>query len=379
VKKRISAVVLGFVVCVAATRPAAQPGRLVIVGGALAANNESVYRAILDGRLGKGPLCVFPTASATPDSAMDGPVGNFDKFGGPGTAKGVFLSMDKPETARDPAVVSQIRACSGFFFVGGVQSRVIRTFRPDGKATPAYDALMARWREGAVVSGSSAGAAVMSDPMIASGTSAGAVTAGLRRVPIALADSEEASGSVTITTGLGFFPAALADQHFLARGRFGRLLVAMLDLDQFDLAFGIDENTALVVDGNTVSAAGASGVVVMDEKARGANGVRVSLMSAGDRFDLTNRTVTLKAEKSAIARSGEPVAPLKDVFARWELLHLLDHFARSPQTELAIPLARGQLTIRKDASFRAVSSGGVGVQNAPAGLAMTGLWFDLRR
>ena len=91
-----------------AARPAAQPGRLVIVGGALAADNESVYRAILDGRLGKGPLCVFPTASATPDSAMASPVANFDKFGGEGTAKGVFLSVSKPETARDPAVVRAV-------------------------------------------------------------------------------------------------------------------------------------------------------------------------------------------------------------------------------------------------------------------------------
>src|SRR3954468_13034285 len=104
----VSAAVLTLVVCIAAVRPAAQPGRLVIVGGALAANNESVYRAILDGRLGKGPLCVFPTAAAAPDSAMAGPVANFDTFGGAGAAKGVLIAMDKPETARDPAIVSQI-------------------------------------------------------------------------------------------------------------------------------------------------------------------------------------------------------------------------------------------------------------------------------
>ena len=367
-----------------AARPAAQPGRLVIVGGGLAADNESVYRAILDGRLGNGPLCVFPTASATPDSAMASPVANFDKFGGEGTAKGVFLSVSKPETARDPAVVSQIRGCSGFFFVGGVQSRVIQTFRPDGKSTPAYEALMARWREGAVVSGSSAGAAIMSDPMIAGGTSAGAVAGGLRRTTVAASDSDDVAGRVVITNGLGFFPAALADQHFLARGRFGRLLVAMLDLDQFDLAFGIDENTALVVDGNAVWAAGASGIVVMDERTakrngKGATGVRVHLMSAGDRFDIASRTVTLKSDKTALPKNGSSVAAPADIFARWELLHVLDQFARSSQTELTSPVKGGQITIRKDAAFRAVAASGPGVQKAPAGLAMTGLSFDLRR
>lgn len=381
--RRLSAALLTLLVGGAA-RPAAQPGRLVIVGGGLETNNESVYRAILDGRFGTGPLCVFPTASATPDSAMASPVANFDKFGGEGTAKGVFLSVSKPETARDPAVVSQIRSCSGFFFVGGVQSRVIQTFRPDGKSTPAYEALMARWREGAVVSGSSAGAAIMSDPMIASGTSAGAVSAGLRRTTIAQSDSDDTAGRVMITNGLGFFSAALADQHFLARGRFGRLLVAMLDLDQFDLAFGIDENTALVVDGNTVWAAGASGVVVMDERTakrngKSATGVRVHLMSAGDRFDIASRTVALKSDKSALPQAGSSVAAPPDIFARWELLHVLDQFGRSSQTELTSLVKGGQITIRKDAAFRAVSSSGPGVQNAPAGLSMTGLSFDLRR
>src|SRR3954470_8737710 len=248
------------------TKANSKAGRLVIVGGALAANNESVYRAILDARAGTGPFCIFPTAGASPDSAMASPVAAFERYAGAGTAKGVLVSSQRLESAHDPAIVAQIRQCSGFFFIGGVQSRVVAAFRPQGKSTPAYEALMQRWREGAVVSGSSAGAAIMSDPMIAGGTSAGAITRGLRRTTVAASDSNEATSGVTITTGLGFFPAALADQHFLARGRFGRLLVALVDLDQFNLAFGIDENTALVVDGGTVWTAGASGVVIMDER-----------------------------------------------------------------------------------------------------------------
>src|SRR5690242_4037225 len=201
--RRFGAAALAVIAATAAHRSTAKPGRLVIVGGALADSNEAIYRAILDGRLGKGPFCIFPTAAATPETSIDGPVKAFEKYAGPGTAKGIFISSAKPETARDPAVVAEIKGCSGFFFVGGVQSRVITAFRPDGKSTPAYDALMERWREGAVVSGSSAGAAIMSDPMIAGGTSAAAIVRGLRRTTVAASDSDEATSGVTITTGLG--------------------------------------------------------------------------------------------------------------------------------------------------------------------------------
>lgn len=48
----------------------------------------------------------------------------------------------------------------------------LAAFRPQGKSTPAYEALMQRWRDGAVISGSSAGAAIMSDSKIANGTRA---------------------------------------------------------------------------------------------------------------------------------------------------------------------------------------------------------------
>ena len=131
-------------------------------------------------------------------------------------------------------------------------------------------------------------------------------------------------------------------------------------------------------------AAGASGIVVIDERTaqrngKSATGVRVHLMSAGDRFDIATRTVTLKSDKTALSKNGSSVAAPADIFARWELLHVLDQFARSSQTELASPVKGGEITIRKDAAFRAVSAPGPGVQKAPAGLAMTGLSFDLRR
>jgi cyanophycinase len=368
-----------------ARRSGSTPGRLVIVGGALNVNNAAVYRAILDARSGSGPFCVFPTAGATPDSDMASPVATFERYGGTGSARGVLVSSLKPETASDPAVVAQIRQCSGFFFIGGIQSRVTAAFRPEGKTTPAYDALVQRWREGAVVSGSSAGAAIMSDPMIAGGTSAAAISRGVKRITYTAGDADDTTGGVTLAPGLGFFSSALADQHFLARGRFGRLLTAMLELREFDLAFGIDENTALVVDRDSLMVVGASGVVVFDERSAKRTGpsvtdVTLHLLGDGDRFDLRSRRPALSSAKLPVAAAPlVPPAQPTNAFARFELLKALDRFSRSPSIELALPMDTGRIVLRKQAGFMAVRATGAGVQDTPSGLAMTGIRLDILR
>jgi len=368
---------------VAASRPAASQGRLVIVGGGLSAKNDAVYNAILAGRQGSGPFCVFPTAGATPDSDMASPVAEFRRHGA-ADAEGVLISSLKPETARDPKVVDQIRHCSGFFFIGGVQSRVIRAFRPEGISTPAYDALMDRWRAGAVVSGSSAGAAIMSDPMIADGTSANALTKGVKRISYIGADADDSTGGVTIAPGLGFFRAALADQHFLTRGRYGRLLTVLTELDQYDLAFGIDENTALVVDRDSLQVVGASGVVVLDKRSTHVAGqtgsdITMHLLGDGDRFDLRTRTPVLSPSKSHIAEDGPPPSAPANPFGRFELLRSLDQFSRSSSREMVLPFAQGHFVLRKTSAFTAVRGTGAGVGDAPAGLAMTGLRIEIIR
>ena len=370
----------------AAVPPSAPPGRLVIVGGGLSANNEAIYRAILAGRQGSGPLCVIPTAGATPETAMDGPVRTFDRYGGAGTARGVLISSAQLETARDPAVVAQLAACSGFYFIGGVQSRVTAAFRPQGTSTPAYDVLMRRWREGAVVSGSSAGAAIMSDPMIANGTSAGAFARGLTQREGAAADEDSTAGMV-LSAGLGLFPAALADQHFLARGRFGRLLVAMLDLGRFDLAFGIDENTALVVDGDIVRTVGASATTVFDARraprtGRSAQAITMHLLGDGDAFDLRSRRPTFATTKRpttlVLADTVAAITP-PNIFAPWAFLRALDALSQSPARTVAWPVSGGTITLRKTDAFVAVRGEGTGVQGTAAGLGMTGLALDIAR
>jgi cyanophycinase len=342
-------------------------GTLVVVGGALAAGNEAVYQAILGARQGDGPLCVVPTAGANPAASAASAVARFDGYGGAGTAMGLELSLEHPEAADDPAAAEALASCSGYFFTGGVQSRILDFFLPDGRETPAWRALMERWRAGAVVSGSSAGAAMMSNPMIAGGPPGG----------IFQSEDLDADG-VNLVPGMGFLDELLVDQHFLARGRIGRLVEAVLTPGSIPLGAGIDENTALVVSGNELEVVGASGVIVVDARAAGptparlgetrVGGIRVELLGPGDRMTLEPGAPVRPApgrvalpEASTGGGEGEAMSESEaqegGIFTRWTFLHRLEAAAREGSgAALEAREAGGTLVFTAGPGFRALGS-----------------------
>lgn len=359
-----------------AVADAADPGRLVIVGGALQADNAEVYSAVVAGRDGDGPLCVIPTASSDPAEAIEGTVARLTEYGGSDSAKGVLLSTDEPERALDSAVATELRGCSGFYFTGGSQSRILDVFLPQGDTTQAYRALWQRWKEGAVVAGSSAGAAMMSRVMISGGSSDEAVSEGL-------ADGPEADG-VRMRSGMGFFEPIL-DQHFLARGRIGRLVVAVTRGDAPPVGFGIDENTAMVVDGDSAVVVGTSGVVLVDGRAarsatsNGGSEVVVHLAGAGDVVDLRSFEVRRRTAKTALPMEVGSLEPPEDPFARWAFLHLLHDLASTSATEASFELPGATLRIVEAEDFSAsVSGSSGGPEDTPRGLSAGPFLVELR-
>ena len=121
------------------------------------------------------------------------------------------------------------------FFVGGDQIR----YTPDAekgrtaRIRPCWPASAGSMPPAAVIGGSSAGAAMMCDPMICDGYSMKALITGAAFKPDAC---PEAKG-VSLSNGLGFFSAAdWSDQHFLKRGRIGRTLMAIYAIRQFGWA-----------------------------------------------------------------------------------------------------------------------------------------------
>lgn len=279
----ISAVCLAALTLNAPGATAQSPGHLLIVGGGQQPP-ELVARFVeLAGGPGKARIAVLPMASSIPEESGGGKVEQLIEFG----ADAFMLNLTRAE-AEDPAVARQLDEVTGIWFPGGDQARLA----PVLHNTPVLEAIRERYRAGAVVAGTSAGAAVMSDSMIT----------GEQFLPEA--DTSGYYGdefpriarlTIEIVKGFGFLPGTIIDQHFLQRERHNRLISTVLEHPDL-IGVGIDESTAIQVnpDGRWL-VVGESAVVVYDarnadvtppdQSVLGAAGVRMHLLPPGATFD----------------------------------------------------------------------------------------------
>lgn len=273
-------------------------GSLVIIGGALRDDNDAVWTRIVQLAGGKNArIAVFASASASPERAGNYLIERLDQHG----AKAFFVPVaerldgsDVRAAAEDPALVEAVRSAGGAYFSGGDQARITNALRrPDGSNTQLLDALWDMYRRGGVIAGSSAGAAIMSATMFGHPRSV------LGTLQHGVADGRQ------ITRGLGFIgDDVFIDQHLLVRGRFARMLPAML-AKGYNIGLGIDENTAMVVGPKRdVEVLGYRGALLVDlSNAATRDGTfnlsngRLSYLDNGDRFNLDSKVFTPAPEK----------------------------------------------------------------------------------
>lgn len=265
----------------AATLPASS-GSLLIVGGGSQPPALVERFVALAGGPGRARIAVFPMASALAETGGPEKAEQLRSFG----ADAFSLNVTR-EQAMDPAVARRLDGVTGVWFNGGDQSRLTAVLA----GTPLLAAIRARYEAGAVIGGTSAGAAVMSDSMLT----------GRQRRPGAdtigyFGDEypRVARASIELVPGFAFLPGALVDQHFIRRERHNRLLAAVLERPGM-IGVGIDEGTALEVRGGMWSVVGASAVMIYDARRAsvtragapllGGADVRFHLLPAGGRFD----------------------------------------------------------------------------------------------
>jgi cyanophycinase len=261
-------------------------GQLVIIGGAEDKEGDCTILREFVRRSGglQARIVVMTVATELPREVGDNYTRVFERLGVENVR---IVDTVYREDASDASALEAIEKATGVFFTGGDQARISSVL----KDTDIDKALHKRFSEGIVIGGTSAGAAMMPDMMIVEGDG----------------ETNPRVEIVKMEPGMAFLPGVVIDQHFAQRGRIGRLLSAVAQ-QPVVLGFGIDENTAIVVNNNQLEVIGEGAVTVIDvsdithtnlgqilkDEDLALCGVKLHILPHGYRFDLNTRKPILE-------------------------------------------------------------------------------------
>ncbi|GMU68741.1 MAG: cyanophycinase [Gammaproteobacteria bacterium] len=217
-------------------------GWIVPIGGAEnKENDQRILRRFIDISGGSAAdIVVIPTASRLHETG-----GRYERlFREHGAARVTVMDFDTRRDCQEPGRLERLGEASGIFFTGGNQLRLTTLLG----GTPVAKLIRLRNAHGVTVGGTSAGASILSEHMIAFGDDGASAI----------------SGSVRLAPGLGLTNRFVIDQHFRQRDRLGRLLTA-LAYNPFAVGIGLDEDTAAFIGpDDTLEVEGSGGVTVVD-------------------------------------------------------------------------------------------------------------------
>jgi cyanophycinase len=267
--------------------PGEERGWIVPIGGA---ENKENYRHILERFLqvsggNDADIVVIPTASRMHET---GP--RYERiFNDLGAKRVTVMDFDTRRDCQEAGRLQRIEEATGIFFTGGNQLRLTTLLG----GTPVAKLIRVRNAHGVTVGGTSAGASILSEHMIAFGDEGSSVI----------------SGSVRLAPGLGLTNRFIIDQHFRQRDRLGRLITA-LSYNPFAIGIGLDEDTATFISPEgTLEVVGSGGVTIVDasevsfssigELSEGQPvctlGLRLHILVPGATFDLNTRRASAGA------------------------------------------------------------------------------------
>ncbi|HZG10017.1 MAG TPA: cyanophycinase [Allosphingosinicella sp.] len=256
-------------------------GRLIIIGGHEDRDprgERTILREVARHAKG-GKLVLATVASHRPEGYFE----EYEKaFADLGVSELVELYVEERSRAGDQDKLAVLDDAKAVFFSGGDQLRITSQIGDTGIEAK----VRAIYERGGLIAGTSAGASVMSETMLVKGSS----------------KETHRIGDLHMSPGMGLVRDVIIDQHFAERGRMGRLLGAVAHNPRV-LGLGIDEDTAVVVEGDEFRVIGSGGVYVVDgtdvtycnlaearaECALSMHDVRVHVLSNGDGFDLKAR------------------------------------------------------------------------------------------
>ncbi len=259
-------------------------GWIVPVGGnEEKAGNAAILRRFVELSGGEdAAIAIIPTASNLADTGQ-----RYERlFLEFGARRADAIPWGERSEADDPERLKRLEAASGIFLTGGNQLRLTTILG----GTPVAKAIRRRNARGVPVGGTSAGAAILSEHMIAFGEEGATPRA----------------GAATLVPGLGLTNRVVIDQHFRQRDRLGRLLTA-LAYNPFAIGIGLDEDTAALIDpDDRIHVLGAGAITIVDTAELGyssiatahrgepvcVTGIKLHILTSGASFDLHKRLPT---------------------------------------------------------------------------------------
>lgn len=259
-------------------------GYLVIIGGG--ERTEEIMRKIIQLTGNNARVLIVPNASSEPTQTAQRLAEEFSNLG----VSNIKVFFGDREKANDNNYIKQFGDCNIVFFSGGDQNRLTK----DLLNTKLLDLIKLIYFRGGVISGTSAGAAVMSKIMITGDE--------YKNKDSTNPFSTIESVNVAVSEGFGFLPDVIIDQHFIKRKRLNRLISLVIE-NADKIGIGIDESTAIVVyPDRTFEVIGESQVIVFDpskspdltenEKDKlGGSNILMHILLPKQKFDLNTRRV----------------------------------------------------------------------------------------
>lgn len=252
------------------------PGKLFIIGGG--ERPPALMQAMLDAAdLHSGDyVLILPFASGVPRESATRVSGQLTDLGVQNIAA-IFLDSDSLLPA---SAIDSVRRAAMIYITGGDQNQ----FMAIAQRTGLTDAIMEAFQGGAMIAGTSAGAAVMSKKMITGNQLSQAVYSGSFKTIH--------QNNIEIKEGLGLLPTAIVDQHFIQRMRMNRLIAVAIE-NPSETCIGIDESTAILVKNNRAEIVGSSQVIVLEVDKNavfakkgmlGADGIKMKVLLPGQSF-----------------------------------------------------------------------------------------------
>ncbi|MEW6323561.1 MAG: cyanophycinase [Acidobacteriota bacterium] len=241
-------------------------GALVIVGGAM--QDAAIVARFIDLAGGPdAPIVVIPTAGD--DDDYDQFWSGTRQFRQQGARQITVLHTRDRAVADTESFVEPIRRARGVFFTGGRQWRLADSYLH----TRTHRELQALLDRGGVIGGSSAGATILGSFLVRGDTKGNETMIG---------DHVE---------GMAFLKHTAIDQHLLRRNRQFDL-IEVIEKHPTLLGIGIDEDTAIVVEGDRFQVIGQGYVAIYDHGRMVPPAGRFYFLAPGDRFDLVTREAT---------------------------------------------------------------------------------------